>query len=186
MSVIVRAAAPVDAELLHDLARQTFPLACPPTTTPEAIADFLALHLSVHAFQLYLADRTRNIFIAEVNGDAAGYVLFCSGEPSDPDVARVLTARPTLELSKCYVLSAFHGAGVARALIDDGVARARDRGFSAMWLGVNQENVRANRFYEKMGFQLVGTKKFLVGERWEDDYVRELLLGDAPEVAPHS
>ena len=69
-----------------------------------------------------------------------------------------------------------HGAGIARALIDDGIARARAQGFAAMWLGVNQENVRANRFYEKMGFRLAGTKKFLVGERWEDDYVRELLL----------
>jgi ribosomal protein S18 acetylase RimI-like enzyme len=38
---------------------------------------------------------------------------------------------------------------------------------------VNQENARANRFYEKSGFTLVGTKHFLVGDRLEDDFVRE-------------
>ena len=53
---------------------------------------------------------------------------------------------------------------------------ARARGAVGIWLGVNEENVRANRFYEKSGFVRVGTKKFLVGERWEDDFVRELKL----------
>jgi len=178
VTVTVRPALPSDAEVLHELARHTFPLACPPTTTPEAIAEFITRHLSVESFHRYLNDPTRQILIGEVDGEPAGYVLFCSDEPSDPDVATALTARPTIELSKCYVLHNFHGTGVARALIVDGMARSRAQGFAAMWLGVNQENVRANRFYEKMGFQLAGTKKFLVGERWEDDYVRELLLED--------
>lgn len=176
MTTTVRTAVAADAELLHELARQTFPLACPPTTTPEAVTEFIAQYLSVESFRGYLGDPTREILIGEVDGQPAGYVLFCSDEPSDLDVAAALTVRPTVELSKCYVLSGFHGAGIARALIDDGIARSLAQGFAAMWLGVNQENVRANRFYEKMGFRLAGTKKFLVGERWEDDYVRELLL----------
>jgi RimJ/RimL family protein N-acetyltransferase len=41
---------------------------------------------------------------------------------------------------------------------------------------VNEENARANRFYEKNGFAKVGTKRFLVGERYEDDFVRERVL----------
>jgi ribosomal protein S18 acetylase RimI-like enzyme len=42
-----------------------------------------------------------------------------------------------------------------------------------VWLGVNQLNARANRFYEKNGFAIVGEKKFLVGGKAEDDFVRE-------------
>ncbi|MGV8852482.1 MAG: GNAT family N-acetyltransferase [Rhodoglobus sp.] len=176
MTTTVRRAVSTDAELLHELARQTFALACPPGTTPQAIADFIAQHLSVHAFDAYLADPEREMLIGEVDGEPAGYVLFHSAEPSDSDVASALSVRPTIELSKCYVLGGFHGAGVAAALVTAGVEQARDRGFAAVWLGVNQENARANRFYEKMGFRLVGSKKFLVGERWEDDYVRELVF----------
>jgi ribosomal protein S18 acetylase RimI-like enzyme len=176
VTTTIRTAVSADAELLHELARQTFPLACPPTTTPSAVAEFIATHLSVESFRSYLGDSTREILIAEVDSQPAGYALFCGDEANDPDVASVLTVRPTIELSKCYVLSEFHGTGIAHALIDDGIVRARAQGFAAIWLGVNQENVRANRFYEKMGFRLVGTKKFLVGERWEDDYVRELRL----------
>ncbi|MGV8858888.1 N-acetyltransferase family protein [Rhodoglobus sp.] len=176
MTTTVRVAVAADAEMLHELARTTFPLACPLSTTPQAIAEFIAHHLSVESFSGYLNDSAREILIGEVDGRPAGYVLFCSDEPSDPDVAAALTARPSVELSKCYVLSEFHGAGVAKALVTAGIERARLEGFAAVWLGVNQENVRANRFYEKSGFRLVGTKKFLVGERWEDDYVRELPL----------
>jgi ribosomal protein S18 acetylase RimI-like enzyme len=54
---------------------------------------------------------------------------------------------------------------------------ARDRGAQGIWLGVNQQNARANRFYEKSGFEKVGTKRFLVGGKLEDDFVRELKLG---------
>jgi ribosomal protein S18 acetylase RimI-like enzyme len=177
VTTTVRSAVGADAELLHELARHTFALACPPGTTPEAIAEFIALHLSVESFRGYLSDPAREILIGEVEGQPAGYVLFDSTEPSDPDVVTALTARPTIELSKCYVLSGFHGAGVAPALVSAGIEQARKQEFAAVWLGVNQENFRANRFYEKMGFRLAGTKKFRVGERWEDDYVRELVFG---------
>ena len=41
---------------------------------------------------------------------------------------------------------------------------------------MNQQNERANRFYAKAGFERVGTKRFLVGDRYEDDFVRERRL----------
>ncbi len=53
------------------------------------------------------------------------------------------------------------------------VGAAADAGAAAMWLGVNEENARAQRFYGKHGFERVGSKRFLVGERWEDDWVME-------------
>jgi GNAT superfamily N-acetyltransferase len=116
------------------------------------------------------------LLIAEVDGEPAGYTMLVAGEPHDPDAAASITARPTIELSKCYVLPEHHGAGVATGLMAASIEAARARGAAAVWLGVNQQNARANRFYEKSGFVRVGMKKFLVGERWEDDFVRERLL----------
>jgi ribosomal protein S18 acetylase RimI-like enzyme len=37
---------------------------------------------------------------------------------------------------------------------------------------VNQQNVRAARFYEKQGFEVVGVRRFQVGDVWHDDHVR--------------
>jgi ribosomal protein S18 acetylase RimI-like enzyme len=85
----------------------------------------------------------------------------------------VLSHRPTSELSKIYVLPEGHGAGVSRELMAASLQAARDAGAVGVWLGVNQENERAQRFYAKSGFTRVGTKRFRVGDRYEDDFVFE-------------
>ena len=56
------------------------------------------------------------------------------------------------------------------------IEAARARGAAGVWLGVNQENERAQKFYVKSGFARVGTKRFLVGDRYEHDYVFERAL----------
>ncbi|MBM9468145.1 GNAT family N-acetyltransferase [Nakamurella leprariae] len=181
-AVTVRPATAADAAALHTLAALTFPLACPPHTTDEATAAFIAGNLSETSFTGYLADPDRELFVAETVSPAtgavelAGYTMLVHGEPTDPDVAGCITARPTTALDKCYVHPDHHGAGVAQALVTASVEAARRRGSAGIWLGVNQENERANRFYAKVGFDRVGRKRFLVGDRYEDDFVRERVL----------
>ena len=176
MSVTVRFASQDDAALLHNLAGKTFALACPPGTSQESIDDFVNSALSETSFAGYLADTDRDLLIVENDGVAAGYTMLVNGEPTDPDVLAALTTHPTIELSKLYVLATSHGAGVGSALMGATVDAARQRGASAVWLGVNELNQRANRFYEKQGFVIVGTKTFLLGGRYENDFVRELVL----------
>ena len=113
------------------------------------------------------------LFLADVDGVDVGYTMLVVGEPTDADVVAALTARPTAELSKCYVMPGHHGAGVASALMTRTLDAARERGAAAVWLGVNEENARAQGFYAKSGFATVGRKQFLVGDRWEDDFVME-------------
>lgn len=172
MTVIVRRATADDAALLHELAELTFGLACPPGTTQQAIDDFLATTLSETSFADYLADPDRALCVAEVEGTPVGYTMLVFGEPSDPDVVDAITVRPTVELSKVYAVQGHHGAGVGPALMSASLDIAGEHA-SAVWLGVNQHNGRANRFYEKNGFAIVGTRRFLVGGRLEDDFVRE-------------
>ena len=173
----VRAAVQDDAALLHAVAAETFPLACPPDADSESILAFIAEHLSEASFDGYLADPARELFIAEVDGWAAGYAMVVHGDPTDPDVVASVSTRPTSELSKLYVRAAHHGGGVSTALVDAVVRASAARGSLSVWLGVNDENERANRFYEKSGFVMVGTKRFRLGERLESDFVRERPLG---------
>ena len=64
MTVRIRPADHSDAAALAALAAVTFPLACPPTTTPESIADFISRNLTAERFAEYLADPTRTLFVA--------------------------------------------------------------------------------------------------------------------------
>ena len=175
-SVRVREARREEAEVLHALAALAFPLACPPSTTEAAQAAFIEHHLSRAAFDRYLTDPQRRVIVAERDAALVGYAMLVHGEPSDPDVAAAVRHRPTAELSKLYVHPAQHGGGVAAVLVDDVVRGAAEQGAVSVWLGVNIHNARANRFYEKTGFAIVGEKGFLVGEVVEDDWVRERAL----------
>ncbi|MEO6998929.1 MAG: GNAT family N-acetyltransferase, partial [Terracoccus sp.] len=171
MSATVRPATASDVDVLARVAAATFALACPPHMSIERIDAFIDGVLSRSRFEEYLDDGLRRVLLAERSGQPLGYAMLVDAEPSDPDVAASIRLRPTVELSKIYVLPEAHGTGGARLLMDAGLDWARTRGALGVWLGVNQQNERAQRFYAKSGFTVVGTKRFLVGDRYEDDFV---------------
>ena len=172
----VRRAESGEGQLLHELAAVTFGLACPPGTTEFEITEHVATHLSARRFEDHLVDPDREVLVALSGFGFVGYTMLVFGEPSDADVAAVVTARPTAELSKCYVLAGEHGGGAASELMIATITVARLRGSATIWLGVNDKNDRANRFYGKHGFEHVGFKRFALGDRFEDDFVRQLTL----------
>ncbi|ARJ06214.1 GNAT family N-acetyltransferase [Humibacter sp. BT305] len=174
--VEVRRAVANDSAALARVAAATFPLACPPGSDPADIADFIAANLTEERFAEYLADPARVITVAEGEADRsefAGYTMLVEGDPSDADVASALRLRPTIELSKVYVREQYHGAGVSRRLVDATIAAALDTTAKGVWLGVNDRNARAVRFYEKSGFERVGRKTFRLGSTLESDFVME-------------
>ncbi|WP_280268801.1 GNAT family N-acetyltransferase [Nocardia wallacei] len=160
-----------DAEALSDVAAATFPLACPPELEPTDIDTYVAQILSGERFGDYLTDPGRTVLKAMAGGDIVGYTMLVAGEPADPSLAASIARRPVLEINKLYVLPGHHGAGVSTALMHAAVDTARDGGYTGVWLGVNQDNERAQRFYAKHGFRTIGTKTTAVGSRTCHDYV---------------
>ncbi|MFE5285399.1 GNAT family N-acetyltransferase [Nocardia sp. NPDC056611] len=170
-AVAIEPAVADDADELAAVAAVTFPLACPPGSTPEDMAAFIAEVLSADRFREYLDDGERSVLKAVLDEKIVGYALLNAMPPANPDVAAVVTQRPVTELSKMYVLPGQHGNGVSAALMRAALQTARTGGDIAVWLGVNQDNVRAQRFYTKHGFTVAGTKTFTVGSRLHHDYV---------------
>lgn len=168
---MVGIAAVGDVEELAELAAATFPLACPPSTPPGEIETFIATQFSSQRFADYLADPARTVLAARTNGRIVGYAILVDGVGDDTDVASAVTIRPAVELSKIYVLADNHGSGTAAALMTTAVDRAIAAAAGCLWLGVNQKNERAQRFYIKQGFTTAGTKTFRVGAHTEHDFV---------------
>lgn len=170
-TVAIQPATPDDADTLAAVAAATFPLACPPGTTSEDVAAFIADVLSAGRFREYVADPDRVVLKAVLDTEVVGYALLNAMAPADPNVAEVITLHPVTELSKMYVLPGQHGNGVSAALMGTALEQARADASRAVWLGVNQQNVRAQRFYGKHGFSVAGTKTFTVGTQLHHDYV---------------
>ena len=53
----------------------------------------------------------------------------------------------------------------------EAVEQAEELDAKCVWLGVNQKNQRAQRFYAKHGSSVNGTKTFRLGAGIENDYV---------------
>lgn len=160
-----------DLPELADVAASTFPLACPESVTAENVAAFVAENLSQQRFADYLADPGRVVLAARDGGRIVGYAMLIRGLPDDDDIHRAVSSRPAIELSKIYVLPESHGTGVSSALMTEALALARETGCRCVWLGVNQANRRAQRFYAKHRFAVTGTRTFRLGTAVENDFV---------------
>ncbi len=171
MAIQVTRAVVADLPELADVAARTFPLACPPSVTPDNIAAFIDENLSEDRFRDYLADAGRVVLVARADARMMGYVMLIRGVIDDDEVQRAVPLRPAVELSKMYVLPDSHGAGISAALMAAARKAAEDLGAKCVWLGVNQQNQRAQRFYAKHGFAINGTKTFRLGAGIENDYV---------------
>ena len=151
-------------EELAAVAAHTFPLACPPSVTPENVASFIAANLSAARFAEFLADPDRAIITAHEDGRIVGYAMLIRSDSG-------------VELSKLYLVPDQHGTGAATALMDAALSAASEWGAHHVWLGVNQKNQRAQRFYTKSGFTISGTRTFQLGVHIENDYVMVRELG---------
>lgn len=178
----VRRAREADADGLSRLAALTFPLACTPQTPAGVLATHIATRLDPASFRRHLADPGCTVLLAEdgeggESGEPVGYTTLLTGEPADPDVARAIRHRPTIELARFYVHPERHGSGTAGLLMERTLAATTATGARGTWLGVSEENARAHAFYARHGFEPVGRKRFQLGDTWEDDIVRERSLG---------
>jgi ribosomal protein S18 acetylase RimI-like enzyme len=162
-----------DAKTLAPLAVKIFndTFAANPLNKPEDMQAYIAEFMSVAAFEQELADKDSIFFIAESDGEMIGYAKLKENSIEDS----VSDTNP-IELCRLYVAHEFHGAGIARKLMNECFAEARRKDFQTMWLGVWEFNFRAQRFYEKLGFSKVGEHVFQLGSDPQTDFVMEKKL----------
>lgn len=137
--------------------------------------DMLAFCTGEHsaaAYRRYLENGAR-IWLAEAEGTCAplGYAML-----SRPDLDG---AEPEdIELKRIYALTRMQGTGLGAALMATALEAAR--GYGRLLLGVNAKNRRALAFYRKQGFEVIGTRRFLVGSVEHDDFVLARPLASVP------
>lgn len=169
MSLAYRTATSADAEALAKLGAETFTDTFGHLYQPDDLEIFLQNHSPTN-WAKELADPAFEVRVAELDGTMVGYAKL--GPPHLPFEPRGEAA----ELRQLYVVEDVKGQGVARALIDWVIDRARDRRADHLYLSVFIDNHRARRFYEKLGFEPEGTYAFMVGNHADEDIVMRLKL----------
>jgi ribosomal protein S18 acetylase RimI-like enzyme len=136
---------------------------------PQDLSDFLGKFTSA-AWREEFDDPRYDFRVAEVDGAVVGYLKL------GPSTLPVETEAPAIELRQLYVLKDHHGSGIAAALTDWGIAKAKERGAEEIYLTVYTDNHRARRFYERYGFEGVGRYEFMVGNHADEDIIMRRFL----------
>ncbi|MCW0200123.1 GNAT family N-acetyltransferase [Sphingopyxis sp.] len=113
--------------------------------------------------------------IALIRGDDGAILGFAKLGPIDFPIPEGHPTGDATELHQLYVAPEAKGTGVAAALMDWGIAWARERA-SILYLSVFTENPRAQAFYRRYGFTDIGRNPFRVGNHIDEDRIWRLDL----------
>jgi len=155
-----------DAGLLTAVARQTFYDTFIDTCTEEDMQSFLDQNYNATQLEAELSNSETYCFFAEAAGKPVGYLQFMEDYKS----FEMMKKWKALELKRIYVLEEFHGQGIAQKLMEHILQFAAEKQYEVVWLGVWENNVRAQKFYEKYGFKNSGfTHDFPLGNTPQTD-----------------
>lgn len=172
-NITIRRAAIADAAKLARVGWQAFDEAFGehPKNDPDDMKLYRAAYFSVERIEADLREADTVYLIAEFAGVIAGYAKIKFDSRED-----CVAAGKTLELCRLYALDKFIGKGVGRALMLEYLDAARRGGCEICWLGVWEFNFRAQKFYEKFGFEKCGEHVFQLGSDPQIDWVMQRKL----------
>ena len=169
MTAHYRDAASADLPAIDRVFRTSFCETFAHLYRPEDLAEFLG-KFTPEAWAEEFNDRRYRFRVAEDGGEVVGYVKL------GPSTLPIETSRRAIELRQIYVLRDHHGSGLARALTEWAIDKAKDDGFEELYLTVYTDNHRARRFYDRHGFEAVGRYDFMVGSQADHDIIMRKVL----------
>ena len=155
-----------DIPLIQDLAERTWWPTYGPIQPKEKVEYLLKAFYSREALANAMSNGLQEFILLYDEGMPKGFASY-GGHPRDAGV---------FKLHKLYVLPATHGKGYGRALVEEVKERAKKRNVESncfLELNVYRGNP-ALKFYEKLGFVIVGEVNEPVGEFFFEDYVMRI------------
>lgn len=165
-NIALRRASPADAARLAAFAATAFADTFAAQNRPEDMAAYIAQAFGEPIQRAELTDPQCTVFLAERDGEIAGYVMLRDGTP--PPCVHDASA---IEIMRLYAGQRWIGAGIGALLMQRCLVEAAARGRRTIWLGVWERNVRAIGFYQRWHFTIVGSQSFQLGSDRQNDRV---------------
>ena len=153
--------------VLAELAPKSFVESFASHNTEADMEKYMAKAFSHDRILLEFVDSGNRFFIAYLENVAVGYTKLRTSEPPE-----ALQHQNSIELERIYVLKHYHDQKVGAGLMRHSIEYAKAHGFDTLWLGVWEHNNRALQFYQRWGFEVIGSHEFMLG----DDLQTDLLL----------
>ena len=164
--MIIRRATVADAALMSRIATDTFVETFGHLYPPEDLAYFLLNSYSPAAQREMLEKESVAMWLLERDGVPVGHA--CAGACGLPHTE---ASTADGELKRLYVLREAHNGGWGSKLFETALAWLEKDGPRTLWIGVWSENLGAQRFYARYGFERAGEYKFPVGNTLDDEFI---------------
>lgn len=162
-----------DIPALSNLCADTFRETFSHDNTEEELQAFFDEAYNHDVLKRELDNDESETYLAYVDDVLAGYLKVNWG---GAQTERKL--ENAFEVQRIYVLKAYQGYGVGRALFDKAMRIAESGDFAWAWLGVWEKNYKAQHFYKHYGFEKFGEHKFIVTpEKVDIDWLLKKSLG---------
>ncbi|MGY1425649.1 N-acetyltransferase family protein [Lysobacter sp. A289] len=163
---VIRRATPADAEVLSQLATRTFVETFGHLYPDADLQAFLAESYAVERQRTILAHPDYAVWLLEREGEAIGHAA--AGPCGLPHAA----ARPDDgELKRLYLVQGEQNGGWGGRLFQTALDWLQRDGRRTLWIGVWSQNLGAQRFYARHGFEHVGDYEFAVGRVRDHEFI---------------
>jgi ribosomal protein S18 acetylase RimI-like enzyme len=169
--VRIRVAEPADAARIASFGARAFRDTFAADNRPEDMAAYLAETFGEARQLAELHDARSTYLVAERDGAGGAAEVVGYARVLESEAPTCVPVTPAAEISRLYTQRDLIGRGVGAALMTACLAHARTLGARAVWLGVWEHNPRAIAFYERWGFEGVGTYPFVLGTDVQTDHI---------------
>ncbi len=160
---ILRASAN-DAEKLQKIAQRTFFETFEAVNSAENMQFYLTNNFSLEKLTLELQCSQSEFYFLQCNNEILAYLKINFGEAQ---VEKMLDN--AAEIERLYVLKDFQGKNIGNLLMEKAFQSAAVNNCRCVWLGVWEHNVKAIRFYQKLGFVEFDKHLFVLGDDKQTD-----------------
>ena len=165
-NVQIRRAVLGDEVALAKLGAATFTATFGHLYQAEDLRAFLAAAHSVETWARQLADGNRAAWLAVVDDALIGFIAV--GPCKLPVENRERNAG---EIQQLYVLQQFQKHQLGSKLMTAGLRWLEENGQAPIYIGVWSQNLGAQRFYGRYGFEKVGEYGFPVGKTVDREFI---------------
>lgn len=174
--ITIRPATPKDLPAIGNLGATVFATTFGYSLPPSDLEAYLTTAYSPQALTADLENDLITILVGCSQDTVVGFAYLTRPSPSTVPEPSLAGKEKPVELQRLYVSKEFHGRGVGRMLGDAVERIAKEEGYKTFWLGVWEENLKAQKVYGKLGFGKCGEHDFTMGQCVQTDWIMSKAL----------
>ncbi len=165
-----------DLPALIDVARETFIAAFEEQNNPEDFAEYINSAFTLNTFKKEFDTEGSVFYLAKNKKELIGYFKLNHNKIPLDGINLIaefnaIKSNKMTELERIYLSENTHGKGFAPLMMNKIETLTKREKIGIIWLGVWEFNVKAIKFYQKMGFTKFGEHIFDIGNDPQTDWL---------------